>query len=105
MYFFGEEISTDYKKAKYWYLKSAELGTPESMVNLGVMYRNGTGVMQDNVLAHMWFNLASAEGNTNAKKFMKTISKSMTVSQIATAQQLAHNCVKGAHRMRLVTKI
>ena len=28
-----------------------------------VMYDNGQGVLQDNVLAHMWFNLGAANGN------------------------------------------
>jgi len=31
-------------------------------INLGVMYANGQGVAQNYVRAHMWFNLAAANG-------------------------------------------
>ena len=38
--------------------------------NLGLMYDDGKGILQDTITAHMWFNIASAKGNTDAAKKM-----------------------------------
>ena len=37
------------------------------------MYANGEGVIQNNVIAHMLFNLASAQGNENGQKLRDLI--------------------------------
>jgi hypothetical protein len=36
-------------------------GDARAQVNLGLMYDDGEGVLQDYVEAHMWFNLAVAQ--------------------------------------------
>ena len=70
-------------------------GNAAAQYNLGISYARGTGVPQDNVLAHMWFNLAAARftspvsrvravGNRNA------VAKKMSPEEIARAQELAH---------------
>jgi uncharacterized protein len=53
------------------------------------MYANGQGVPEDNVLAYMWFNLAAAQGDEDAKKGKGMISENMTKEQIAEAQKLS----------------
>ena len=55
------------------------------------MYANGQGVPQDYVLAHMWFNLAAAQGNEDGKKNRDIVAKRMTSEQIAEAQKLARD--------------
>ena len=62
--------------------------------NLGVMYANGTGVIQDNVYAHMWWNIASSLGDENASKDRDIIAKEMTAADISKAQELARECVR-----------
>jgi TPR repeat protein len=57
--------------------------------NLGIMYENGEGVVQDYAEAHKWLNLAAAQGNKDAQKDRDRITKSMTQNQIAEAQRLA----------------
>ena len=57
--------------------------------NLGVMYAQGNGVPQDFVLAHMWTNLAAAQGHEGAKSGRDVLAKRMTSEQIAEAQRLA----------------
>jgi uncharacterized protein len=57
--------------------------------NLGVMYSNGEGVPEDNVLAYMWFNLAAAQGDEDAQRGKVMISENMTKEQIAEAQKLS----------------
>ena len=58
------------------------------------MYGLGTGVLQDYVRAHMWFNIAAISGKSkNASKNRDTVAKRMTPAQIAEAQKLARECV------------
>jgi uncharacterized protein len=52
------------------------------------MYKEGKGVPQDYVYAHMWFNLA-AEQNPGSTRARDDIASKMTADQIAQAQQLA----------------
>jgi TPR repeat protein len=53
------------------------------------MYANGQGVPQDFVVAHMWFNLAAARGNSDAQDNRDRIAREMTPAQIVEAQRLA----------------
>jgi uncharacterized protein len=46
-------------------------------------------VPQDYVQAHMWLNLASAQGNAAAMNARNEIAPIMTPAQIAEAQRLA----------------
>ncbi len=66
--------------------------TPRS--GAAVMYKNGLGVPQDYVQAHMWYNLAAsrsprAEDRDKAVKGRDTIAKRMTPSQISKAEKMA----------------
>ena len=56
------------------------------------MYANGEGVRQDYVRAHMWFNLAAANGNEKGSKNRDTTARRMTSQQIAQAQRMAAQC-------------
>ena len=76
-----------------WYRLSAEQGDADAQYNLGVMYGIGQGIIQDNVYAHMWGNIASSNGNENGGKLRDFVEKKMTPSQIETAQKLARKCV------------
>jgi TPR repeat protein len=53
------------------------------------MYDNGEGVPQDYVQAHMWLNLAAANGDENAKENRDIAAGLMTSEEIAEAQKLA----------------
>ncbi len=53
------------------------------------MYKNCQGVTQDYVQAHMWFNLAGAQGNKKATKNRDIVAGLMTPARIAEAQRLA----------------
>jgi TPR repeat protein len=50
----------DYTEAVRWYRLAAEQGHAQAQNNLGDLYRNGLGVPQDDMTAHMWFNLAAS---------------------------------------------
>ncbi len=61
----------------------------DAQYNLALMYKKGRGVTQDYVQAHMWFNLAGAQGKIKAVKNRDMVAKRMTPAQIAEAQRLA----------------
>jgi len=58
------------------------------------MYAEGTGVPQDNVYAHIWFNIAASSGNKIAVKNRDIIAKRMTPSQLEKTQDLARECIR-----------
>lgn len=72
-----------------WYRKAAEQGDLLAQISLGLKYYKGEGVTQDYVMAHMWSNIAGANGKTNAGKLRDAIAEKMTPSQIEEAQKLA----------------
>jgi len=67
----------------------AEQGYSMAQHNLGLMYDIGEGVPQDNVMAHMFTNLAAANGNDSAAKSRDRVAKRMSSLEIAEAQKLA----------------
>lgn len=68
---------------------AAERGDVAAQNNLGVLYAEGEGVPQDNVLAHKWFNLAAAQGNRIAAQNRDEMASRMSTGQIGEAQRLA----------------
>ncbi len=67
----------DYKKAKKWSLKAIETDNKEAISisanNLGLMYLNGQGVLQDFSQAKKYFNLAIKNEMTIAKCNLGTL--------------------------------
>ena len=59
-----------------------------------VLYRDGKGVSQDSIRAHMWFNLAENQGISSAKKKRIKLATTMTPLQIAAAKKMARYCEK-----------
>jgi len=88
----------DYATALENFQPLAEQGNAVAQVTLGFMYANGQGVPQDIVLAHMWFNIASANGSENATQIRATIVKEMTREQIADAQARARVCLSSGYQ-------
>ena len=74
------------------------LGNIEAQFHLGKMYADGKGTLQRNTHAHMWFNLASANGHTSGAVERELIAKKMTPSSIERAQDLAAKCMKSNYR-------
>jgi len=72
----------------------AEKGHAESQYNLGVLHYKGQGVIQDNVVSHMWFNISASNGDEDAVKLRDSLTKLMTPEQIAEANKLARECIK-----------
>jgi uncharacterized protein len=67
IYYLGDGVPQDYKKAVYWLTKAAEQGHYEAQYNLGVMYHEGKVVVQDNKQAVYWYKKAAEQGYTLAQ--------------------------------------
>ncbi len=72
----------------------AAQGDALAQFSLGVMYRQGQGVPQDYVQAHVWYNLAALRSEPGADQDISVknrdiIAARMTPPQIAEAQRLA----------------
>ncbi len=65
----------------------------EAQNNLGFLYYTGQGVPQDDVEAHMWLNLATAQASAEDRdeyvKERDDVAARMTPEQIAEAQRRA----------------
>src|SRR5450759_39271 len=57
----------DYAKAATLFRPLAEQGDASAQLELGVMYDNGEGVLQDDKEAVKWFRLAADQGNADAQ--------------------------------------
>jgi len=84
----------DYATALREWKPLAEQGDVSAQSNLGVMYRNGEGVPEDDVYAYMWWNFAAAQGHKNSSHNKNILSKEMTSSQIEEAQRLSRERMK-----------
>ena len=87
----GEGVLKDAAEAVRWYRLSADQGDARAQFNLGVMYSDG--VLQDPVLAHMWFNIAGAIGNEDARDLRDALERDMTRDEISRATELARTCM------------
>jgi TPR repeat protein len=81
-----------------WYRKGAGQGDAEAQANLGFMYGTGNGVLQDNVYAHMWFNIAASNLDADAVENRDIVAKKMMTGQIVKAQELARECVRKKYK-------
>lgn len=65
------------------------------MLALGRLYRLGVGVLQDDVTAYMWLNLAAARGNLEAVHERNELVETMTVDARAEGQRLVSCAMNG----------
>ena len=94
MYANGEGVPKNDKMAVKWWKLAAEQGHASAQYNLGFMYGEGKAVPQNMVYAHMWLNVAASQGHEIAAEGRDLASKTMTLSQIEKAQDLASECVE-----------
>ena len=58
------------------------------------MYAKGQGVIQDDVMAHMYWNIAAVSGHENAIENRGIVEEYMTPSQLEKAQDLAREWMR-----------
>jgi TPR repeat protein len=64
---------------------------------LGYSYQFEHGLPQDNTKAHMWLNIASANGDATAGSSRAELAAEMTPADIAKAQEMAHECMSSGY--------
>jgi len=72
----------------------SEQGDIKAQYNLGLAYANGKGVLQDYVMAHMYFNIAAFSRDKTFVKNKGVFEKKMTLLQLAEAQKLAQEWLR-----------
>ena len=71
-----------------WLRISAEQGTPDAQLLLGMAYLKGTDLPHDLVAADMWLHLAATKGDKLAPSQCEQAEKQMSPEQIAKARML-----------------
>lgn len=79
-----------YQAARDGFLQSAGEGNVESLYELGKMYGEGYGVLQDFVTAHAYFNVASAKGHKQATQARQILDEQMSNEERAAARKRAN---------------
>ena len=85
----GQGLPQDYQEALRLCGLAAEQGHGRAMFIIGRLYHTAHGVPHDLVRAHMWYNLATAHGYEDGKKWRDRVADDMSASEIAEAQKLA----------------
>jgi TPR repeat protein len=62
-----QDVPVDYTAALRWSRQAAQQQDVRGLYNLGVIYRDGLGVLQDNRQAIHWFTLAAEQGDSWAQ--------------------------------------
>ena len=62
-----------------------------------IMYEGGKGDLQDNIMAHMWYNVGAANGSELGGTNRDQIAKQMTPADISKAQALAREFINSGY--------
>lgn len=71
----GLGVTQDYSEAARHYRRAAEMGHPQSQLNLALLYSQGNGVPLSNLLALQWAMKAEAGGDPQALSLKKVLDK------------------------------
>ncbi len=94
----GNGVLQDKESAFKLYLSAAHKGHPQAQNNLSRFYVDEVVIKKNIVKAHMWLNLASAQGNDGSRTSRDAIAKYMTPQEIRTANQLAKKCLESRYK-------
>ena len=76
----------------------AEQRNAVAQKDLSVMYAFGKGVPKDYVYAHMWGNLAAANGNELGGMLRDDYERKMTPADISAAKKFSGECVRKKYK-------
>ncbi len=83
----------DYPAASYWYQMASDRGEPAASFALALIYAEGRGIMQDNLIAHRLYQRAAMSGFTPA---MIQLSYSYGIVKMETSLNHAQTWAKAA---------
>ena len=79
-------VEQDLGLAAQWFEKAAERGVVDSQYNIGYLYEFGFGVTKNPVEAYVWYNIASAQGDTEAGRRIVALSETLSDVEISSAK-------------------
>jgi TPR repeat protein len=88
-YDLGNGATPDYPEAEKWYRQAAEKGYGPALINIGVLYYNGSGEKRDLVLAHEYFLLGQMKGDPRASNLLEVTTNKLSKKQMKRASDLA----------------
>jgi TPR repeat protein len=89
MYAEGDETLQDFTLAKRWLECAAKSGDPEAQRRLGDLYAKGWGVEKNALQAYVWYDMAAAGDDEQARHHRQQIIGTMTEQELAQAQKRA----------------
>jgi hypothetical protein len=95
MYRNGQGVAQNYSQAVDWYRKAGTQGHSNSLNNLGVFYEFGQFSAKNLVLAHVFYNLATVNGDEKNKENRDRVTRQLTLAELNKAQEIASQWVKG----------
>jgi len=100
MYHSGHGAQRSYEDAARWWLAAAKQGDAEAQVNLAGLYRDGAGVLQDQVTAMMWYSIASSIGGFYdvVKEPRQRLAETLSASQLDAAKERAQRCLASNYK-------
>ena len=87
-YYYGKEVTQDYKQAVFWLKKAAEQGDAEAQHNLGECYHKGEGVDKDLKQAGYWFKKAAEQGIEDSKELLEEVEEEIQSLSASSSGQV-----------------
>lgn len=84
------EANKEIDNAIMWYRKASEQGESTALVNLGLIYELGEGVVRHEIIAYALIEMAVQRGNEMALDIRATVTKGMNSAKIEEAKALMH---------------
>jgi uncharacterized protein len=77
---------------------AAKQGYVDAQVELGRIYASGMGVPQSFFNAHIWYDIAVANGSTSAVFVRRHASYELSEAEITEAKRLAKLCIESGYQ-------
>ena len=85
-------------KAIKWYRQAAQQGHTDAQFKLGQVYEQGRGVPQDDMLAYMWFDIASRQGRKETENIKMKTATRLSPELRQEAENLAEEWLLDNHK-------
>jgi peptidoglycan hydrolase-like protein with peptidoglycan-binding domain len=79
----------NYTRAYQEFKQSADAGNSLAQFMMGRLYAEGRGVVEDNMAAYMWYDLAASSGNSHAIAARDSVAAQLDADELDRAQELA----------------
>ena len=95
-------LPADAEQSARWYRAAADQGHTHAQYNLGLAYLSGSGVVQDDIAAYMWLDVAARgiplgpDGTNAASQRRDALAARMSAADIAEAARQAESWMASA---------